>query len=247
MSEEVFVEPSAENGNVSVETEPIAPSEQPIEPEVPETPEEPVQTQTEEPQLFDLPDGRKVDAQTLTREWKENFAPEFTRRSQELAELKKSQEYKPKETIENPYEKPDYIPQNYEEIISVAEQRALEKFEAKQQEALAQQQAIENEVSNQLTELKGIDPNLNENALFLHANEYRTKYGVSFPDLRSAYQHMKDVAQLTKSVQQTTARNVAKRQDPVSTTQGRATGTLPSPNAFSSARDYLKAISGLNQ
>lgn len=236
MSEEsMSVEPSAENGNVPID----APSEQPIEPVV--TPE----AVTPEPQLFDLPDGRQVDAETLTKEWKENFAPEFTRRSQELAELKKSQENKPNEVIENPYAKPDYIPKSYEEIIGVAEKRALDKFEAKQQAAIQQQQAVEDEISSQLTDLKKVDPNLNENSLFLHANEYRTKYGVSFPDLKSAYQHMKDIAGLTKTVQQATAKNIAKRQDPVSTSQGRATGTLPSPNQFTSARDYLKAVQGL--
>ena len=51
------------------------------------TDETPVEESTEEEaELFELPDGRKVDAATLQTEWKENFAPEFTRRSQELAE-----------------------------------------------------------------------------------------------------------------------------------------------------------------
>lgn len=42
-----------------------------------------------EEETFDLPDGRKVDAKTLSSEWKDKFYPEFTRRSQELAELRK--------------------------------------------------------------------------------------------------------------------------------------------------------------
>jgi len=46
--------------------------------------------ETEE--LFELPDGRKVTAEQLSKEWKENFYPEFTRRSQQLAELKRAQE-----------------------------------------------------------------------------------------------------------------------------------------------------------
>jgi hypothetical protein len=46
--------------------------------------------ETEE--LFELPDGRKVPAQELSKEWKENFYPEFTRRSQQLAEFKKAEE-----------------------------------------------------------------------------------------------------------------------------------------------------------
>lgn len=233
--ENISVEPSVENGNVPIDT----PNEQLIEPEV--TPE----VVTPEPQLFDLPDGRKVDAETLAKEFKDNFLPEFTRKSQELAELKKVPDNKINPTIENPYARADYIPKNYEEVISEAEKRALDKFEARQQAEIDRVQALENEVSNQLTDLKKIDPNLNENSLFLHANEYKTNYGVSFPDLKSAYQHMKDVAELTKNVQQTTAKNIAKRQDPVSTTQGKAIGTLPSPSQFSSAREYLKAVQGL--
>ena len=38
-------------------------------------------------ELYELPDGRKVDASTLSKEWKENFYPEFTRRSQRLADI----------------------------------------------------------------------------------------------------------------------------------------------------------------
>lgn len=242
MSDEIFVEPSAEQGNVPLEEELPAPSEQPIEPETPAA--EKVETvKPAEPQLFPTPDGRMVDGQTLAREWKENFLPEFTRKSQALAEMEKAQN-KPKETIENPYAKADYVPQNYEEIISVAEQRALDRIKSEQKAYYDQQVALETDISNQLTELKGIDPNLNENSLFAHANDYRTKYGVSFPDLKSAYIHMKDVAELTKSVQQTTAKNMQKHADPVSTTQGRASGNLPNPSNYSSARDYLKAVQG---
>jgi len=46
--------------------------------------------ETEE--LFNLPDGRKVPAEELSKEWKENFYPEFTRRSQQLADFKRAEE-----------------------------------------------------------------------------------------------------------------------------------------------------------
>jgi len=39
--------------------------------------------------LFEMPDGKQVDAATLAKEWKENFYPEFTRRSQKLAEIER--------------------------------------------------------------------------------------------------------------------------------------------------------------
>jgi len=46
-------------------------------------------TSEPEKELFELPDGRKVDSSTLSKEWKENFYPEFTRRSQKLADIER--------------------------------------------------------------------------------------------------------------------------------------------------------------
>lgn len=70
-------------------TPPAAP-DKPAEPAAPApeatpeaTPETPAET------LYELPDGRKVDAATLAKEYKENLLPEFTRRSQRLAEYEK--------------------------------------------------------------------------------------------------------------------------------------------------------------
>lgn len=227
MEEEVEVAPSADNGNVPAE----APNEQPST----ETPA-PVETaQPAEPvqELFELPDGRKVDAETLTKEWKENFLPDYTRKSQELARAKN--ETLPKETPDNPYADPEYVPQSYEELLQVAEQRALQAIEAKEQERIAAQKAVEDEVVNQLSEIKKIDPNLNENNLFLHANKY------GFRDLKLAHQNMKDMADAMKKVQSTTAQNIAKRNDPVSISPG-ATGARPDPSQFSNARDYLRSL-----
>jgi predicted NAD-dependent protein-ADP-ribosyltransferase YbiA (DUF1768 family) len=50
---------------------------------------ETTKSETPEKELFELPDGRKVDSTTLSKEWKENFYPEFTRRSQKLAEIER--------------------------------------------------------------------------------------------------------------------------------------------------------------
>jgi len=47
-----------------------------------------------EQELYDLPDGRKVDGKTLSKEWKENFYPDYTRKSQKLSEFEKAQEAK---------------------------------------------------------------------------------------------------------------------------------------------------------
>jgi len=131
MEESIDVAPSAENGNVPAETVlPAAPS-QPVDPVVdtPATPAEPIVEPATpavpaEPELFELPDGRKVDAATLATEFKDNFLPEFTRKSQRLAELEKPAPAP--ETPKSPYADPEYIPQSYEEIIKAAEERALQ-------------------------------------------------------------------------------------------------------------------------
>jgi len=117
IEETVDVAPSEENGNVPLDT----PSEEtPEEEPAVEGDEAPAVAETDvepEAELFELPDGRKVDAVTLQTEWKENFAPEFTRRSQELAELKKGTQELPTETPTSPYADPDYVPESYEEIL----------------------------------------------------------------------------------------------------------------------------------
>lgn len=231
--ENMEVAPSEDNGNVPAE----APSEQPVV-ETPaeagaETTEQPAEpAEPAEPELFELPDGRKVDAETLSREWKENFAPEFTRKSQELAALKPDN--LPTNT-EKPYQNPEWQPQTWQEAIELAKREALGEIEAKEQAKIEQQQAIENAVVTQLTELKAVDPNLNENALFLHASKY------GFRDLKAAHQNMKDFSEQAKKVQSTTATNIAKRNDPVSVSPG-ATGARPDPAGFGSAIDYLRSL-----
>lgn len=230
--ESIAVESSVENGNVPVE-------------ELDTTPAPSAETVTEttpavEPELFDLPDGRKVDAATLSKEFKDNFLPEFTRKSQELAQLKQGTS-QINTTPEKPYQNPEWTPQSYQELIEIAKNEVKSDFEQQEKAKQAQYAALNDAVSNELAELKKADSSLNENALFLHANEYREKYGVSFPNLTAAYNHMKDVQQLTKSVQQDTVKNIAKRADPVSTTQG-AVGQKPDPSMFENARDYLRSI-----
>jgi hypothetical protein len=232
----IAVVPSVENGMLPAETEPT-PSE-PTEPVAPTVePTEPVTPPTDPPapteELFELPDGRKVDAATLTKEWKENFYPEYTRKSQELAKVKTGEAPITTEPAKGNLD--DWVPQSYAEIV----QKAKEEMKAdliKEQEAQEQQtRAIEETVTTQLSEVKAKDPTVNENALFMHA----TKYG--FRDLRLAHQNMKDMAGVIKTTQQETVKNVAKRNDPVSSTPG-ATGARPDPSQFQNARDYLRSL-----
>lgn len=191
----------------------------------------------EEEELFELPDGRMVDAVTLQTEWKENFAPEFTRRSQELAELKKSQELKAETPAEpSPYADPDYVPESYEEILKVAEQRVFEAMERRDAESRQLQQQAEKAVIEQLDAVKKVDPKVDENKLFLHANKY------GFRDLSQAYENMRDMNMLTKTVQKNTAANIQRRNDPVSINSSGSVGSAPDPSMFESATEYLRSL-----
>ena len=218
--------PSADNGNLPDET----PNE-PAEAVAPTETGEPV-TPTE-PELFELPDGRKVDAETLSKEWKENFYPEYTRKSQELAKVTAPITNQP--TVDNPYADPAYVPKNYEELLQVAEQRALAKVQEREQQQVQARQAVETKVATDLAEIRKVDPALDENALFLHANKFQ------FRDIRLAYDNMKAIQAAAKQSQHTTVKNIAKRNDPVATAPG-ATGGRPNPSSFNSAVDYLRSL-----
>lgn len=228
----VEVPPSADNGNVPVDTPP-APSPTP-------TPDVPADKGAEadkpavaaDPMLYELPDGRKVNGEELAKEWKENFLPDYTRKSQALAAKEKVDlPDKP----QNKYADPAYVPQTYEEIIQAAEERALQKFEAKEQSRIDQQKAIEDAVESQLTEIKKADPTVDENALFQHANKY------GFRDLKTAHQNMRDMGDVIKKTQKITADNITKRNDPVSAAPGAGGGKTEASN-FGTARDYLRSL-----
>ncbi len=248
----VFAAPSVENGNMPLDTpsqpETPAPQEaptpaQPVAPEVPVTEQPPVAqpTATPEGELHELPDGRKVDAATLAREWKENFLPDYTRKSQIIAAQRQQGQpaiidNNPQQPA-NPYADPNYIPKNYEEIIAVAEARAVQRIEETRTAEQQRVQAIEGQVTTQLNEIRATDPQLNENALFLHA----TKYG--FQDLKAAHANMKDMNAMVKTVQQQTATNMQRRaNEPVATQPGQSTGAKSDPSHFENARDYLQSL-----
>lgn len=231
--ESVEVVPSEDNGNVPADAPESTPSAEPTPADAPAADTVPAADPAATVELFELPDGRKVDAATLTKEWKENFLPEYTRTTQALAAKKEPLQTDPSK--DNKYADPAYVPQTYDEIIEAATQRALQTLEGKEASRIAAQKALEDAVESQLTEIKKTDPNVNENALFLHA----TKYG--FRDLKSAHQNMKDMSDVVKKTQTQTAQNIAKRNDPVSASPG-ATGAKPDPSQFGSAIEYLRSI-----
>lgn len=234
IEESVEALPSADNGNVPVD----APNSDQTQTAAPAETTEPVTPAATESELFELPDGRKVNAGTLAKEWKDNFMPDYTRKSQELAktttntETLQTENNKPTPKI---YEDPEWQPNSYAELIAIAKEEVKGDFAAEERLRIEHAAAIENTVVNQLNEIKTTDSTLNENALFNHA----IKYG--FKDLKLAHQNMKDMSEVIKKTQTVTAANIARRNDPVSISPG-ATGAKPNPSNFGNAVDFLRSL-----
>lgn len=213
-----------------------------------DTPADPapeVTPKADEPILYETPDGRKVDAETLQKEWKENFLPEFTKKSQRLAELERGgKDLNSPKDGEPDWKKPDYVPQNYAEVIELAKREALEEIKnnakAEEDRILAIQTAVDNEIAD----LKKVDPKLDENALFAHANKY------GFTSLKAAHSNMSDMRKAIVDTEQRTVKNLKTRDaDPIS---AGANGDVPEnsgydPNEmskFDNANEYLSFIRG---
>lgn len=179
--------PSETTETVETETEPKA-----------ETPE--VQTE-----LYELPDGRKVDAKTLASEWKEKFMPDYTRKSQELAKVRQP-EPKPETETGPKWKDPNWQPQTYQELLDAAEERVRSSIEAERQAEAQHKEQLNSWVQTQLDEIKQSEPNLSEELLFQHANKY------GFGDLKTAYQNMKDFNLAVKHVEQKVVKNMKARE-----------------------------------
>jgi hypothetical protein len=203
-----------------------APADKPAETPAPET-------------LFELPDGRKVDAVTLQKEWKENFYPEYTRKSQALAALTGPKDINKPDEPE--WKKPDFVPKTYAEVIEIAKAEAMRDIQTSAQQEQARVAAITKHVDDQIAELKKADPQLDANTLFLHANKY------GFQDLKAAYANMADMRRTVADTEQRVIKNLKTREaDPVSTGASGAPTTDEGydPNdagQFSSALEFFQA------
>lgn len=194
-------------------------------------------TETEEETLYELPDGRKVDAETLQTEWKENFLPDYTKKSQRIAEIDKNI------TNEEPeWKKEGYVPKSYREVIEIAKEAALDDIKAGQEKEQERVKAVQTQVDTQLQEIKKENPKLDENALFQHANRY------GFQDLKSAYGNMKDMKKVVETTQQKTVQNLKNREnDGVATNSGEvATDNAVDINEIQST-DPLEFFRNLNK
>ena len=228
------------------ETPAAAPVETPAPAEVPApaapVEETPAAVEPTTPQLFKLPDGREVDAAGLQREY-ENLLPEFTRKSQRLAELERGNPTQPITKEEPVWKDPNFQPKDWAEAIEIAKQAALEDIRGEQQAAQAAEADARNRAEAQLTAVKTIDPKVDENALFEHA----VKFG--FTDLTHAHANMKAIAEAVVSAEQRTLKNLQTRAaDPVATTPTpapvvNANEYAPvNPASFRGALDFLDSL-----
>jgi hypothetical protein len=141
----------------------------------------------------------------------ENLQKDYTRKAQELAALK-SKPSEPKEQ-EPEWTKPDWQPKTWQEAIEAGKQAALREVapalteyqQTRQQRELSAQ--IQSAAEAEMTEIKTLDPKVDENAVYTHA----TKYG--FANLKSAYQNLIDMRGLAKSEQQRVLKNLKIRNE----------------------------------
>lgn len=225
-----------------------APSDPPADPapkeEVPvdPKPEDPVDPAPEV--LYDLPDGRKVNAEGLKKEY-ETLLPEFTRKSQRLASYEAGKDPDNKSVPDEPkWKKADYVPENIAEVIELAKAEAVNEIRGQAEAETARVKAIHDGVDAQLNEVRKLDPKLDENALFLHANKY------GFQDLKAAFVNMTEMKKIAVDVEQRTIKNLKLREaDPIA---GGADGAVSPDDAydpsamsqFQSAQDFLAKIKG---
>lgn len=248
---EIVIEDSEE-----VKTPTPNPEEQPKEePKTDPTPveEKPTEVPPEQPkveeELFETPDGRKVNKEEFQKLWKEHFYPDYTRKSQRLAELEKGSGKEintpPEKKFDAPWKDPTYVPETYAEIVEFAKAEALRELQSAAQKETEQQKALEKMVQDEISELKKLDPNLDTEALFSHA----TKYG--FTDLRKAHLNMAEFNRMKLDIEQSVVKNIKKREEvPVN---AKPTPPAPpenpdvleiSPRRFSSAQEHLAFIKG---
>lgn len=229
--------------------------------EQPQTGQEPVVEggdQPTEPQatLYELPDGRQVDGETLAKEWKENFLPDYTRKSQILTDIARvngqqgqdQAQQSGNQNINNSpnsqWQNPNWVPRTYAEIVEVARQEALSTVERQQAEAMAQRAQIDKVIDNTITELKKTDPNLNPDLLFQHAS----KYGIT--DLKVAHQNMLDMKGIAKQTEKRVTQNLNQRaSEPIAVQNGNAPAnagvdynTISQGNM--SPQEYLESLQG---
>jgi len=201
--------------------------------------------------LVELPDGRKVDPATASKEYRSLLA-DHTRKSQELAKLKGNPAPTAPNGTPNPninnaplrkWEDPNWQPSSYKELLDVGEEKKAYEAEQARIAKEAEDAHLATTIDSQIEEIKKTDPTLNVNALYQHATKYQ--FGLN---LKGAYLNMKDMAANVKKAQEITAQNINKRNaDPVAGNTG-GVGVVPDGDVYDpsarrmSASDFLRNL-----
>lgn len=205
-----------------------APVEAPVEPVTEPTAEA---VAAPEPQLYELPDGKKVDAETLAKEFSQNFYPEYTRKSQELSALKSKFNPQPenKEPIQAPWETdPNWTAENYSDLAAPLKQQITrEVWEeiAKQAEAVEREEQERTQaVQQEIDYIKSIDKDADPGKVMSHAAKFQ------FPSLVAAWQNLKTIDEAVKIAEERAVKNMTQRAaNPVGVppASGNATPSFP--------------------
>lgn len=221
----------------SVEETPSVQPENGAEPEHPQEPETPTEN------LYDLPDGRKLTGEQVKSEY-ENLLKDYTQKSQRLATFERGTAPKHITDQEVPeWQKPDYVPKSWAEVIEIGKAQALEEIRKSAEAEETRSKEVAQLVDSQIAEIRAQDKNLDENALFLHANKW------GFRDLKAAHANMVAMKQATLDAEQRTVKNLKTRAaDPVS-----GTPAVPTPDSsidprisqkYGSAIEYFRSLHG---
>lgn len=186
-----------------------------VDTEVVAEPENPTETETPHESLFDLPDGRKLTAEQVKEEYL-SLQKDYTQKAQRLAAIEKrgTPEHINKPEVAE-WQKPDYVPKNYAELIEISKAQAIDELRKQAEAEELRQKEVVNLVDSQIAEIRKSDSKLDENALFLHANKF------GFRDLKAAHSNMQAIKQAAIDAEQRTLKNIQTRgATPVAGTPG---------------------------
>lgn len=174
--------------------------------------EAPKAAETPAAELYELPDGMKVDAKGLTEAWRDRFMPEFTRRSQELSALKAKGGQQPKAEEQPkpaPWTDPAWEPKTYQELVEAASFKAKEETWQKvlEESTRGEREQAERDayVTQEVEQLKGLDPKVNVSAVMAHASKF------GFQSLIPAYQNLKTIDEAEKRTEERVLKNMKQR------------------------------------
>lgn len=213
-------------------TEEVKPIETPVE--VPKTDDQaaPALSLEAAPEVaqYELPDGTKTDAEGLAKAWRDQFMPEYTRKSQELAAIKTKIEPKQETSTDAkaPWEDPEWQPKSYQELaestLNQAEQRVWQKILSEAERGEREAKERDTIVQQETEYLKSIDANVDVNRIKAHAAKYQ------FNSLIPAYQNLRALEDTERRTEERIMKNIKLRaSEPVGTTSAQVGANVVFP------------------